>query len=85
MQSSEKRVLLGSRRAALILSLVYWLSGAAWILFSDRFAASIARSPEQLTAVQNYKGWAYVTVTAGLLYWVTVALINRYGAVPSEW
>ena len=63
---------------------MYWLSGAAWILFSDRFAATIARSPEQLTAVQNYKGWAYVTVTAGLLYWVTVALINRYGAVREK-
>ncbi|MGB8980901.1 MAG: PAS domain-containing protein, partial [Anaerolineales bacterium] len=53
---------------------IYLVIGSAWILFSDRVAAGLASSREMLTTISIYKGWGYVIVTAGLLYW----LIRRY-------
>ena len=59
---------------ALEIAGIYLILGALWILFSDRIAARVALSTEALTAISLYKGWAYVLLTAILLY----ALIRRH-------
>ena len=56
------------------IAAVYALLGGLWILFSDRVLSSMINDPALLTQSQTYKGWSFVVVTAGLLYW----LINRY-------
>jgi PAS domain S-box-containing protein len=53
---------------------LYLLMGVLWILFSDIIAAEIAPDQVALTKISIYKGWGYVILTAGLLYW----LIQRY-------
>lgn len=52
----------------------YAAAAGLWILLSDRFLASLIISPLLLTRLQTYKGWFFVIVTSGLLYW----LFRRY-------
>ena len=59
--------------SALRITLVYLLFGILWILFSDRLLYFISSDPQQLINLEIYKGWAFIGVTALLLY----SLINR--------
>ncbi len=52
------------------LSGAYFVVGSLWIFFSDAFL-QLARSPEDMVTISNIKGWAYVVVTAVLL-WIAV-------------
>ncbi len=61
---------------ALEIAGIYLIIGALWILFSDQIAARVALNTEMLAAISLYKGWAYVLITALLLYW----LIRRHTA-----
>src|SRR5512145_10929 len=61
---------------ALQIAAAYLLIGGLWILFSDQIAARIARSEQMLAIISLYKGWAYVLITALLLY----LLIQRHTA-----
>lgn len=54
---------------ALQVALGYAVLGALWILFSDRIVAFYAGDDVvQLNWLQTYKGWAFVLVTAILVY-----------------
>src|SRR6266542_4213894 len=55
---------------ALRIAGAYLLVGCLWVLFSDKLAAQIASNSAMLTTISLYKGWAYVLVTAVLLYWL---------------
>ena len=57
-----------TQREALKIALIYAIAGVAWILLSDQVLLWLVRDPERLTQLQTYKGWAYVALTAGLLY-----------------
>jgi PAS domain S-box-containing protein len=61
-------------RVAARTSLVYWFVGVVWILFSDRVVFLLYSEPRVFLALSTYKGWAFVTVTAVLLY---IALRNQ--------
>lgn len=56
--------------------LIYAVIGGLWILFSDSLLAARVVDPAIITKFSIYKGWAYVLVTALLLYW----LIGRYAS-----
>jgi PAS domain S-box-containing protein len=60
------------RTAALRVAVIYAVVGAAWILFSDSIV-EILLTPETVRAwhVQTIKGWAFIAVTAVMLYMVT--------------
>lgn len=49
---------------------IYLLFGLFWIFFSDSLLASIVSSNEQFTRYSMYKGWAYVFITAALIYYL---------------
>lgn len=55
-------------RIALKIALIYFLLGFTWILFSDHFLLSFVGSVAKVTALQTYKGWFYVCITAILLF-----------------
>lgn len=63
-------IVSNQNRSALEIASVYLLVGSLWILFSDNLAAKIAPNQTVLTAISIYKGWAYVLVTALMLYWL---------------
>jgi len=53
---------------ALRTSLAYALVGAAWILLSDSLLELLVTDPHTIHTLQTFKGWAFVLVTALLLY-----------------
>ena len=53
---------------ALKVSLTYAAIAALWILFSDRAASLFSADMAELTIINTFKGWAFVVVTALLLY-----------------
>lgn len=53
---------------ALRLALVYAVAGAAWILGSDWLLGALMPDPELRQQIGAFKGWAFVGVTAVLLY-----------------
>ncbi len=64
------------KSAALKITAIYMIVGAAWIAFSDRFAVAIAPTPDALAHISTAKGWAYVAATGIMLY----LLVVRYTA-----
>lgn len=50
------------------IALIYFIFGALWIRYSDRFLLLLVNDLETLSFLQTIKGWFYVLVTAGLLY-----------------
>ena len=61
------------QRVSLRIVGVYTLFSLAYIWSSDWIALQLIRDPRLLTEVQNFKGWAFVLGSAGLLYF----LINQ--------
>jgi len=59
------------------ITLIYFIVGASWIFFSDRFFASITPPSTDINYVQTYKGWFYVLTTALLLYYMTRKMYNN--------
>lgn len=57
----------GAARAASIAA-AYAVFAGAWILFSDLALARLVRDPEALLKLSVYKGFAFVLVTAALLF-----------------
>jgi len=55
-------------KIALKITLIYFLIGFLWILFSDQFILSIGQSGNSITILQTYKGWFFVGITATLLF-----------------
>jgi hypothetical protein len=47
---------------------IYLAFGLLWIYFSDRDTAALFSDPATLTAVQTWKGWAVIAVTAVLVF-----------------
>ncbi|HSA99745.1 MAG TPA: PAS domain S-box protein, partial [Anaerolineales bacterium] len=66
----SSRVLKNPNWGAIAIAVLYLLLGWLWILLSDKVAEAVALSEEMLTTISLYKGWAYVLVTALLLYWL---------------
>ncbi len=62
---------------SLTIALVYLLAGGAWILFSDAAVERLVRDPAMLTRVQTWKGWAFVVVTAAVLFLAMLRQFHR--------
>lgn len=50
------------------VALLYAVFGGLWILLSDRLLAAFITDVSLLTALQTYKGWAFVATSALLIY-----------------
>lgn len=55
-------------RPALWIVGIYTLFSVVWILASDQVVQSLAADPRQLTILQHYKGLAFVSCSAALLF-----------------
>jgi PAS domain S-box-containing protein len=89
MNSFSKKKRWGSGSIALRISITYFLIGALWILFSDKAVGLLMTDPAMLTTVSMIKGWAFVMVTALLLYgmigpWVSGIERSREEARSNE-
>src|SRR5512141_2874685 len=66
------------------VSVAYAVIACLWILFSDELLATLALPPQRWLAVSQYKGWAFVIVTAALLYWVLLRWQARFARAVGE-
>ncbi len=59
------------------ISIIYFIIGVLWILFSDNLAAHLSSDGVTLNIIQHYKGWFYVLATAVSLFFFTKAHLKR--------
>lgn len=70
--------------AASRISLIYLLLASAWIWLSDSFAHLLPIPTGWSTDVQTLKGELFVTLTAGLLYWLIRREEHRQHELQAE-
>jgi len=80
----------------LTVTLIYTAAASLWILASDRLLELFVSESHAITAIQSYKGWLFVGVTALLLYALvrrafyrlqaaTTVLVESYEATLQGW
>lgn len=57
-----------SLKNALWISTLYLIFGLLWIYFSDSVAESITSNSRQLSLLQTYKGWFFISITTLFLF-----------------
>ncbi len=68
---------MSSNRGAWQITLIYLIVSAAWILLSDNALAWLGFSIELQQRLQTVKGLAFVSVTAGLIFFLTRNYLRR--------
>lgn len=71
-------------RIAIKVTLIYFLIGFLWILFSDQLIYEIAITSDTITTLQTYKGWFFVSVTSILLYFLIRMEIRKKNIIESD-
>lgn len=72
-----------TRSAILTIVLLYAAFAALWILLSDKALEWLLTDPAQFTLASTLKGWAFVTVTALLLYGLMRRLLGPTAQEPT--
>ncbi len=62
---------------ALRIFVIYILSGLFWIFFSDNILEALVSSQEQFTEYSIYKGGAFITLTAFMLYFLVRGSVQK--------
>jgi len=66
---------------AIRVASVYALIAGFWILLSDNLAEMLTSDPNELTRIAILKGWAFVAVTASLLFWERKRAEGRFAGL----
>lgn len=72
------------RLLALRVALLYLAGAGLWILLSDRLLALLVADVALLAALQTWKGWGFVLVTAGLLYLILATVFAEREAFSQQ-
>lgn len=73
-----------SLKNALWISTIYFIFGVVWIYFSDTAVASFASNSYQLTLLQTYKGWFFISITSIFLFLISYRFFYLQHLVYSE-
>ncbi|MES2580204.1 MAG: EAL domain-containing protein [Pseudomonadota bacterium] len=84
MKSFWKKTSSSPHLIALRIFIIYVLIGVLWIFFSDRILQTLVSTQEQFTHYSIYKGWAYITLTAFLLYFLVRETIQEHLEIESS-
>ncbi len=68
------------RRAACRVALRYAFFSSLWILFSDQAVYLAFDEPGLITSVQSIKGWAFVTLSSVVIYFLMLRELNKIEA-----
>jgi len=71
-------------KIALKITLIYFIIGFLWILFSDQIILRIAGSSDAITILQTYKGEFFITVTAVFLFLLIRNEIRKKNKIEYE-
>ena len=72
------------RASALRPTLLYLLLGVVWILASDQVLAGLVQDQALLTELQTLKGWAFVVLSAAVIYSLVMREIGRLQRAESR-
>jgi PAS domain S-box-containing protein len=76
----RRRYILPALKAAAI----YAVFGGLWIILSDRLLGAMVRDLDTYAAIQTYKGWFYVVLTAIIAFAVVSTLMRRAVAAMED-
>ena len=62
---------------ALKVTLIYVLCGVLWIMISDRILYKIVNNKEMITFISMIKGWIYVFLTGGLIFFLISSNLKK--------
>jgi len=65
------------RRLALIVLAVFLVAGAVWILLTDLVLYWVVSDRTVIARLETAKGWMFVALAAGIVYWVTLRSARR--------
>lgn len=71
-------------KIAIKIAAIYFVLGFLWILFSDRLTLLYHGSDYTLTALQTFKGWFYICITALLLYFLIRREISKKNIIEEN-
>jgi PAS domain S-box-containing protein len=74
----------GTFLLALRIATIYALAGSLWVLGSDRLLHALVKDPAMVEQLQTAKGWAFVLLSAVLIYWLTRSAIRRREAMIAD-
>ncbi len=74
---------LSPLKETLRIVLPYIVLGCLWIFFSDALL-NLASSPQGMVTISNIKGWAYVAVTAVLLWALVYSRVKKMRGSETE-
>lgn len=72
------------KKIALRISLIYLFIGALWILASDKLLRYFVVNTQLASDISMVKGWFYVLVTAGMLYFLIKMSFSKIQSVNKE-
>jgi|GEM_PF-6840544 len=67
----------GFGTAAFRIAAIYFVVSALWIVFSDETLSQIVHNSDLITKISIYKGWAFVFLSAVLIYFLVRKGINE--------
>lgn len=70
------------------IALIYFITSVVWILFSDKILDVLVPDPELITELQTIKGWAFVTLSAFIIYFLMrreMRTVQQKNAELQEW
>jgi len=71
-------------RIAVKITLIYFITGFFWILFSDQLILGFSGSANIVTELQSFKGALFVALTAFLLYLLINKEIKRKNLIEAD-
>lgn len=74
----EKSYLEKADKAALKVAIIYLVFSIPWILFSDQIVLFFFRNSYDLTRIQTIKGWGFILITAGLIFYLLKKEIENH-------
>lgn len=81
-----KKTYVGKKQKyeAFKISIIYFIIGICWILFSDTIANKITTNKSIFTMVSTYKGIIYVMVTTTILYLLILNLLKKMAIIEKD-
>lgn len=84
MKEFWKKIPATPRLIAFRIFVIYIIFGLFWIFFSDTILQTLVSTPEQFANYSIYKGWAFITLTAVLLYFLVYKTLLEHIAVEAS-
>ncbi len=78
-ERARQAAVISDRRGAVKVTLIYVVVASLWVWGSDRVLYLFVPDLETFHEFEIYKGWLFVFVTTGLLFWILSQFVDTLG------